>query len=88
MSLVKLMAHGAAGTIVLNRPDKRNALNRELLIEIEDALRTFHREKPVRAVVITGAGSAFCAGMDLGEMLATKSSDDAISAGRRCRTIP
>jgi methylglutaconyl-CoA hydratase len=77
MSLVKLMAHGAAGTIVLNRPDKRNALNRELLTEIEDALRTLHREKPVRAVVITGAGSAFCAGMDLGEMLATKQSDDA-----------
>src|SRR6218665_729588 len=68
--LVKLLAHGPAGSIILNRPEKRNALSRELLNELEDAFRTFHREKPVRAVVLTGAGAAFCAGMDLGEMQA------------------
>jgi methylglutaconyl-CoA hydratase len=77
MALVKIMAHQHAGTIVLNRPEKRNALSRELLSELEGALRTFHREKPVRAVVITGAGSAFCAGMDLAEMQAAGTGDDA-----------
>jgi len=77
MSLVKILAHQHAGTIVLNRPDKRNALSRELLAELEGAFRTFHREKAVRAVVITGAGSAFCAGMDLAEMQTAAPGDEA-----------
>lgn len=76
MSLVKILAHQHAGTIVLNRPDKRNALSRELLADLESAFRTFHREKAIRAVVITGAGSAFCAGMDLAEMQAAGTGED------------
>lgn len=77
MSLVKILAHQHAGTIVLNRPEKRNALSRELLADLEGAFRALHREKSVRAVVITGAGSAFCAGMDLAEMQAAGTGEDA-----------
>lgn len=60
-----------AGVIILNRPDKRNALTRQLLAEISQALDDLHQERQVRAVILTGAGSAFCAGMDLSEMQAT-----------------
>ena len=60
-----------AGTIILNRPDKRNALSRAMLAELEQALGDLHLERRVKAVILTGAGPAFCAGMDLAEMLAT-----------------
>ena len=71
MDLVKTRVDGHAGTIILNRPDKRNALSRALLSEIDQAFNDLHQEKRVRAVILTGAGSAFCGGMDLSEMLAT-----------------
>jgi methylglutaconyl-CoA hydratase len=57
-----------SGTIVLNRPEKRNALSRQLTADLTQALDDLHQERKVRAVIIMGAGSAFCAGMDLAEM--------------------
>jgi len=69
--LVRVNVHQHAGTIILNRPDKRNALSRALIGEISQALDDLHQERRVRAVVLTGAGSAFCAGMDLQEMQET-----------------
>ncbi|REK24016.1 MAG: enoyl-CoA hydratase/isomerase family protein [Planctomycetota bacterium] len=69
--VVKLHVHDHTGTITLNRPDKRNALTRQLLSELRQAFADLHLQKSVRAIVLTGAGSAFCAGMDLGEMLRT-----------------
>jgi methylglutaconyl-CoA hydratase len=64
---------GPIGTIVLNRPDRRNALTRAMLAQLGEALDDLHREKRVRVVVLTGAGPAFCAGMDLQEMQAATS---------------
>ncbi|HEV3006671.1 MAG TPA: enoyl-CoA hydratase/isomerase family protein [Pirellulales bacterium] len=77
MPLLRINLHQHAGTIILNRPDKRNALNRELLAEIDQALDDLHLERKVRAVVLTGAGTAFCAGMDLAEMRDTSQQKDA-----------
>jgi enoyl-CoA hydratase/carnithine racemase len=74
---LRINLHEQTGTIILNRPDKRNALSRQLLAELEQALDDLHRQKSVRAVVLAGAGPAFCAGMDLSEMLETSKSDDA-----------
>jgi methylglutaconyl-CoA hydratase len=68
---------GAVGTIVLNRPDRRNALTRAMLAQLTEALEDLHLEKRVRAIVLTGAGPAFCAGMDLQEMQATANLSDA-----------
>jgi methylglutaconyl-CoA hydratase len=78
MSLVTVHVSPPTGTITLNRPDKRNALSRALLAELDQAIDDLHQEKRVRAVVLTGAGSAFSAGMDLAEMLATSQEDDAL----------
>lgn len=69
--LIRVHVHQHAGTIILNRPEKRNALTRQLIAEVAQALEDLHQERRVRAVVLTGAGPAFCAGMDLGEMLET-----------------
>jgi len=67
-----------SGTIVLNRPDKRNAISRQMLADLSQALDDLHQERKVRAVILTGAGTAFCAGMDLGEMQATAAQPDAL----------
>ena len=65
------IADGVA-TVTLNRPDKRNALTRKTL---QALLQTFDEIKGtagVRVTIIRGHGDAFCAGMDLGEMLAMR----------------
>ncbi len=74
--LVKIQVHGPTATVTLNRPEKRNALARGLLAELRQALDDLHQERKVRGVIITGAGSSFCAGMDLSEMLAANEQPD------------
>ncbi|HUY87766.1 MAG TPA: enoyl-CoA hydratase/isomerase family protein [Pirellulales bacterium] len=76
MSLIRINIHEHAGTIILNRPQKRNALSRALLAELSQALGDLHLERRVRAVVLTGAGPAFCAGMDLQEMHETSQQEN------------
>jgi enoyl-CoA hydratase/carnithine racemase len=60
---------GCAGRIVLNRPDKRNALSLELMEEMIAALPEVSARDATRAIVIEGAGPAFSAGHDLSEMI-------------------
>ncbi len=52
-------------TVTLNRPDKLNAWTTRLGAELGDAMATADKDDDVRAVVVTGAGRAFCAGADL-----------------------
>jgi len=53
-------------TLTLNRPEAMNAWNGRMAFELDEALRALDRDDAVRAVVLTGAGRAFCAGADLG----------------------
>lgn len=53
-------------TLTLNRPERRNALDARLWVELADALRLVKRDRTVRALVLTGAGGAFCSGADIG----------------------
>lgn len=55
-------------TLTLNRPDKLNALSRELLVQACELLQTWSRDPQVGAIVLTGAGRAFCAGGDVSQM--------------------
>jgi 2-(1,2-epoxy-1,2-dihydrophenyl)acetyl-CoA isomerase len=68
---------GAVATITLNRPESMNALTAEMKGELLAALRDASSSGPVRAVTITGAGRAFCAGQDLLEHAA------ALEAGKQ-----
>jgi enoyl-CoA hydratase/carnithine racemase len=52
-------------TLTLNRPDRKNAINPQLWLELADALRAAARDRDLRALVITGAGGAFCSGADI-----------------------
>ena len=56
---------GGAAWITLNRPEARNALSGTLVRELCEHLRAAGAEERVRCIVLTGAGSAFCSGMDL-----------------------
>ena len=51
--------------LTLDRPAKLNAMNVELISELHDALDSIRTDRACRAVIITGAGRGFCAGLDL-----------------------
>jgi enoyl-CoA hydratase/carnithine racemase len=63
--VVSYSAADGVATITLNRPDKLNALNGEMYAGIMAALDETDGDDSVRAVIVTGAGRAFCAGADL-----------------------
>lgn len=65
--------------ITLNRPKRLNAINKELLHGLIDKIEIARQDKEVVAVILTGAGRAFCAGEDLKETSAGKSFDDWIA---------
>src|SRR5262245_33531345 len=59
---------GPVATIVINRPEVRNALDNEAAHALARALKAFEADANARVAVLTGAGSAFCAGADLKEL--------------------
>jgi 2-(1,2-epoxy-1,2-dihydrophenyl)acetyl-CoA isomerase len=56
---------GGVATLILNRPERMNALNAELVLSLNDALKRIDADQDVAVVVLAGAGRAFCAGGDL-----------------------
>jgi len=64
-SAIRLERAGACGWVILNRPDRRNAINQAMLDEIVAALGVFERDSEVRAIGIRGEGPTFCSGYDL-----------------------
>jgi 2-(1,2-epoxy-1,2-dihydrophenyl)acetyl-CoA isomerase len=59
---------GAVAVVTLNRPDKLNAIDIPLRLALADAIEAADRDASVRAVVLTGAGKAFCSGGDIDSM--------------------
>jgi 2-(1,2-epoxy-1,2-dihydrophenyl)acetyl-CoA isomerase len=72
----------SVATITLNRPEKLNAFTGTMREDLLEALRTSDRDASVRAVVITGAGRAFCAGGDV-EFMSTLQKNDDVAGLRR-----
>ena len=70
MSLVLTEDHGPVRHLVLNRPEKRNALNDELILAIREAAAAAAADRDVLCVVVRGAGPMFSAGMDFGGLAA------------------
>src|SRR5690349_15302370 len=59
----------AVALVRLNRPEKLNAINREMVGELGDVVRRIHDDEDVRAVVVTGNGRAFSAGADISRLV-------------------
>ncbi len=68
MSIVLTDDRGAVRHIVMNRPDKRNAMNDELIAGLADALRAAAHDPSVLCVVVRGEGTMFSSGMDFGSL--------------------
>ncbi len=62
-------AEGQLGIITLNRPDRRNALSLDLMLELIRCLGEFSTDANVRAIILAASGKAFSSGHDLGEMV-------------------
>jgi methylglutaconyl-CoA hydratase len=73
--LVCYKIRAPAAVLTINRPDKRNALSRALIAALRSAFERARDDTTARALILTGAGSAFCAGMDLEELRGTLDAD-------------
>lgn len=66
MNTLLLTSGDGVAEVLLNRPDKRNAVSDEMRAELAEAFTGLAADKEVRCVILTGAGTVFCAGVDLG----------------------
>jgi enoyl-CoA hydratase/carnithine racemase len=83
MTLVLTEDRGAVRHVVLNRPEKRNAFNAELVLAVGAALREAADEPDVRCVVVRGAGPMFSSGMDLGALAGLAEEPERLRTFRR-----
>jgi enoyl-CoA hydratase/carnithine racemase len=81
--LVLAEDRGAVRHLILNRPDKRNALNAELVLAIRHAFRAAADDPAVRCVVVRGAGPVFSAGMDVAALATGLGTPEQLRAFRR-----
>lgn len=66
-------------TIIINRPEKLNALNQRVLDELDDAMEKVYNDNKIKGVIITGAGEkAFVAGADISEFISVKDDEGAL----------
>lgn len=72
-SCVLVDIDGPIAQVVLNRPDKLNAVNLDVIAGLIDAARLIKKERGVRAVILRGSGDTFCAGLDFGSVLSKPS---------------
>jgi enoyl-CoA hydratase len=63
-ALLSIERHDDVAVVTLRRPEKRNALSVDLRVELAEAFNGLSRDPKVGCIVLTGAGSAFCSGMD------------------------
>jgi len=68
MTLVLTEQSDGVGVLTLNNPDERNTMTAPMVAEIVAAMDAFEADESVGAIVVTGAGSAFCAGANLGNL--------------------
>jgi enoyl-CoA hydratase/carnithine racemase len=79
----KLIAeiHGSTGTLVLNAPERRNALSLDMWQAIPGIVRAFEQNPSIRSIVVKGAGGeAFAAGADISEFEANRATDESAKA--------
>jgi enoyl-CoA hydratase/carnithine racemase len=83
MSIVLTEDRGAVRHVVLNRPEKRNALNEELILGLRDVLTAAAADRSVQCVVVRGAGPMFSSGMDFHGLAALAAEPSRVREGRQ-----
>jgi enoyl-CoA hydratase/carnithine racemase len=83
MTLVRTEDRDAVRHLVLNRPDKRNALNGEVIAELGEAIEAAAADTNVRVLVLRGEGAMFSSGMDLNDLRDLSDSPDNLRPFRR-----
>jgi len=63
--MIEVSIEDRIGIILLNRPEKRNALNNEMAVKLHTALKQLENDDSCKIVIIKASGDAFCAGADL-----------------------
>lgn len=76
MAILERRDTGAIAHLTMNAPERLNALSDEMLAALQEALDGLAQEPAIRAIVISGAGKAFCAGHDLKQMTQGRQADD------------
>ncbi|MDG1472578.1 MAG: enoyl-CoA hydratase [Ascidiaceihabitans sp.] len=76
MAILERRGTGAVAQLVMNAPERLNALSDEMLAALHGALDDIAEDRSVRAVVLSGSGKAFCAGHDLKQMTAGRQNED------------
>jgi enoyl-CoA hydratase/carnithine racemase len=84
--LVSYARQGHVATITLNRPDKRNAFNADLVRSLRQALADFDGDREARVALLCGAGKAFSSGADVQERQLRTPEEFARLGGRRSPT--
>ena len=74
--MIRVKVNEPTGTIILDRASRCNALNREMIEQLAQALDDLRQEKKVRGIVLTGSGPHFCSGMDLKQWHETSKSNE------------
>ncbi len=69
MEELQFTVENGVGTLIMNRPDKFNAVTRDLALGMQQKLLEWSEDPTVRAIVLKGSGKAFCAGQDLNEVM-------------------
>ncbi len=85
--LVATRREGVCWHVVLNRAEKRNALTPEMLEEVALAVAEADRDPALRAVIVSGAGPIFSAGIDLMSLASARSEHPDLNAGRMLRRL-
>ncbi|WP_375690596.1 enoyl-CoA hydratase [Pseudooceanicola sp. LIPI14-2-Ac024] len=76
MAILERHDTGAVAHLHMNAPERLNALSDAMLAELQAALDALREDRAIRAVILSGAGKAFCAGHDLKEMQAGRQAED------------
>lgn len=84
---IRITTSGATRLIVLDRPDKRNALTRDMYTALSDAIRDADADSSISSAVISGEGKGFCAGNDLADFLQDPPTGEDSAVFRFLRTL-
>jgi enoyl-CoA hydratase len=86
--LVLVSKEDGVATVILNRPQARNALSQALLTQMRNEFRTLASDESVGVIILTGSDPAFCAGLDLKELSSGARLTDPSNSGSGLSWLP